>query len=122
MSAMPRIQDLNMDSGGARIGAVRIDPGQSLLGIPELLRSVIDESSVTAWKQLTARIDYIYANLHYVFQPLDDGTGLSREIKSRVNGGKKLLLKPNLVFPTNTIITRTWFSRRQNHQAVKSAH
>jgi hypothetical protein len=90
---------VKLDSDGAPISGVRMDTSKAYSGIPHLLKKVINDGSNDAWNEITKRIDYIYDNLNYVFNGLEEMTGFLREIKSQLKSGKKLFFKPNLVFP-----------------------
>ncbi len=89
-----------LDSTGSIITVVRMDPLQAYVGIPDLLKRVIDESNPESWQKVIERIDYIYNNLALALSLLDRETNFSSKVKSEVNAGKKLLFKPNLVAPT----------------------
>ncbi len=89
------------DSTGAPVTVVCLDPLQAYVGVPDLLKKVIDESSAEAWQKIRERIDYIYNNLALALSLLDRVTNFSRTVKSEVATGKKLLFKPNLVAPTS---------------------
>src|SRR3989304_9048316 len=93
--------DLYPDSSGSPVGIVRMNPAQSHLGVPALLKRVIDQSNRGAWEEIRAKIDYTYENLHCALQALEVETGFAKEIKARIGKGKKLFFKPNLVFPRN---------------------
>jgi len=88
-----------LDSGGAAIGAVRMNPELSYTAITTLWKDVIDEESEEAWGKIKERIDYTYGNLGYALEALDDEINFSQEVKTRVERGQKLLFKPNLVTP-----------------------
>lgn len=87
------------DRTGSPVAIVRLDPLQAYAGVPELLKSVIDESSGKAWEQIKDKIDYIYTNLAKVLSLLDKETNFSQKVKSEVKLGRKLLFKPNIVSP-----------------------
>jgi Domain of unknown function (DUF362) len=93
------IGKVTIDSGGATIGAVRMDPAQSYVDVPELLKEVIDTGSDAAWQKIKQRIDYTYACLDGALQPLREDGGLDLLLREELARGKKLLLKPNLVNP-----------------------
>jgi len=86
-----------IDSGGAPVGVAHVDVSKSYAGIGTLLQEYINNSSQGAWEKIKAKIDYTYENLDLALAPLETETGFSREIKSRVEKGQKLLFKPNLV-------------------------
>ena len=88
-----------VDSDGAPISGVRMDVARAYAGIPGLLQKVINENDVAAWTAILTKIDYIYANLDHSLTGLDKETGFSAEVQSQIRSGKKLLFKPNVVFP-----------------------
>lgn len=90
-----------LDAAGSAVAAVKMDAAQTYIGVPDLLKSVIDESSTEAWQKIKGKIDYIYANLDQALGRLDKETGFGQKVKSQVKAGKKLLFKPNLVNPSN---------------------
>ena len=61
------------------------------------MQEYINHSKPEAWEKIRAKIDYTYKNLDLALAPLDQETAFSREIKSRIERGQKLLFKPNLV-------------------------
>jgi hypothetical protein len=85
------------DCTGSPVGVVRMDPAQSYAGVGELLQEYINYSKTEAWEKIRTKIDYTYKNLDLGLAPLDQVTAFSREIKSRIERGQKLLFKPNLV-------------------------
>lgn len=90
-----------LDCGGSAIGAVRMNPELSYSEVPMLLKEVIDHQSEGAWAQIKTRIDYTYACLTHALDALEGETSFCQEVKTRVEKGQKLLLKPNLVGPVN---------------------
>ena len=88
-----------IDSTGAPIGAVRMDPAKSYASIPQLLQKVINESDPGAWDQIKEKIDYTYAGLDYALRPLAEATGFGEKVKALVKEGKRVLFKPNIVSP-----------------------
>jgi hypothetical protein len=90
-----------IDSTGAAIGGVRIDPAKAYSPIPQLLQRYINEGDEKAWREIVQRIDYIYAGIGKSLTALDKETGFSREVKARVEQGQNLLFKPNLVNPSS---------------------
>ena len=94
------IGELSIDTTGSPIGMVRMDPAQSYVDVPELLRSFIDESNMEAWEKLKGKIDYIYANLDHALGRLNEETGLGERVRAQIKEGKKLFFKPNVVNPT----------------------
>ncbi len=94
------IGEAKLDSAGSPVAVVRLDPLQAYVGVPDLLRSAIDESSAEAWEKIKSRIEYIYTNLARLLSLLDGETGFSKKIKTERERGRKLLFKPNLVAPT----------------------
>ncbi len=94
------IGELSIDATGSPIGMVRMDPAQSYVDVPELLRSFIDESNMKAWEKLKGKIDYIYANLDHALGRLNEETGFGERVRAQIKEGKKLFFKPNVVNPT----------------------
>jgi uncharacterized protein (DUF362 family) len=89
----------SIDSHGAPIGAVRMDPERSYSPISPLLQKYINESDQAAWDQIKEKIDYTYTGLDCALRPLDEATGFGKKVKARVKEGKKVLFKPNIVSP-----------------------
>jgi len=101
-SHRPLVLDLSMgkqevDSTGPPIGVVRMSVEQSYGGVGELLQETINGSGKEAWENIKAKIDYLYAKLDLALAPLEAETGFSREVRSRLKQGQKMLFKPNLV-------------------------
>ena len=92
---------VTLDRSGSPVAGVRMDVSQAYAGVPDLLRTVINEARPESWQRIKTKIDYIYANLDQAMGRLDQETGFSQRVKSEVGAGKKLLFKPNLVVPTN---------------------
>ena len=88
-----------IDSIGAPIGAVRMDPAKSYASIPQLLQKFVNESDPGAWDRIKEKIDYTYSGLDCALRPLDEATGFGEKVKARVKEGKKVLFKPNIVSP-----------------------
>lgn len=89
------------DTRGAAIGACRIDPDRSYIGIPLLLQAVINENSDSAWNRIVSHIDYTYEGVSIAMEALKKETGFAETIQTRVNNGQNLLFKPNLVSPSD---------------------
>jgi len=87
------------EAGGSLIGAVRLMPKSSYVGVPELLEKYIKEEDETAWNEIKKKINYTYCNLGYALQPVLLNGDLKDRIKTEINAGKKLFFKPNLVTP-----------------------
>jgi hypothetical protein len=87
------------DASGSLVTVARIEPEKAYVGVPELLRRVIDESDAESWRRIREKIDYIYANLDHVLGALGAETDFGERIREEVGRGKKLLFKPNLVIP-----------------------
>ena len=101
---MPVIQAWAVDydgpkDGGSLIGAVRLIPESSYVGVPDLLEKYIKEKDETAWSEIKEKINYTYRNLGHALEPVLLKRGLKGRIKAEVNRGKKLFFKPNLVNP-----------------------
>ncbi len=75
-----------IDSRGAAIGAVRMDPSQAYTAIPGFLTDVINDNSVTAWDNIRSRIDYIHHGLSCALGALEAETGFSRKILETSRG------------------------------------
>ena len=90
---------LAVDSTGAPIGVVRMDPERSYSPISTLLQKHINESDRAAWDQIKEKIDYTYAGLDHALRPLAEATGFGEKVKAQVKEGKKVLFKPNIVSP-----------------------
>ncbi len=88
-----------LDCSGSAIGSVRMNPELSYSEIPALLKEVIDQGSDEAWGNIKSRIDYTYNCLSHALDALDGEIAFAAEVRARVDGGQKLLFKPNLVVP-----------------------
>ena len=95
----PTLGKAPIDSAGAPIGVVRMDPEQSYVQIPRLLQKYINESDPAAWQGIRERIDYTYGALDLALRSLDEATGFGEKVKAHVKEGKKALFKPNIVTP-----------------------
>jgi uncharacterized protein (DUF362 family) len=89
----------SVDSHGAPIGVVRMDPEKSYAQIPLLLQKYINESDKGAWGKIKEKIDYTFHCLNSALRPLEEATGFGKMVKAQVKEGKKILFKPNLVAP-----------------------
>jgi len=87
------------EAGSSLIGAVRLIPESSYVGVPELLEKYIKEKDETAWSKIKQKINYTYSNLAYALEPVLFNRGLKGRILGEVHRGKKLFFKPNLVHP-----------------------
>ena len=85
------------DEEGSVIGVVRLDPEAAQGGMGKFLQAFINGTDPDAWAKIKDRIDYIYRNLDAAIDPVERVTGFSREIRSEIANGRKLLFKPNLV-------------------------
>jgi len=90
---------LPVDSNGAPIGVVRMDPERSYSPISTLLQKHINESDPAAWNQIKEKIDYTFAGLDHALRPLAEATGFGEKVRAQVKKGKKVLFKPNIVSP-----------------------
>jgi len=90
---------LSIDVEGSPVAAVRMDPAQAYVGVPGLLRSVINEDDAETWETIKGKIDYMYTNLDHTLGRLNEETGFGEKVRSEIKEGKKLLFKPNLVSP-----------------------
>jgi len=87
------------EAGGSLIGAVRLIPESSYVGVPELLERYIKEKDEKAWSKIKKKINYTYCNLGHALQPVLLNGDLKDRITAEINAGKKLFFKPNLVTP-----------------------
>jgi len=87
--------------GGSLVGAVKLDPKLSYVGVPELLHQYISLGSEDAWTEIKGRIDYTYDCLHHALKPLllKSDPALKNKLLSEVYLGKKILFKPNAIHP-----------------------
>jgi len=99
MKVRSSIGGLSTDTAGSAIAAVRMGPDRAYPGVPELLRQVIDEDSTGAWTEMRGRIDYIHDNLGLALDALDEETAFTETARERMEQGRKLLFKPNLIAP-----------------------
>jgi hypothetical protein len=90
---------VSIDSTGAPIGVVRMEPEKSYSPIATLLQKHINESDRAAWDQIKDRIDYTFASLDHALRPLAEATGFGEKVRAQVKKGKKVLFKPNIVSP-----------------------
>jgi len=90
---------LPIDSTGATVGGVRLEPGRSYFQISTLLQNHINDSDPAAWDQIREKIDYLYASLDHALRPLAEATGFGEIVQARVKEGKRVLFKPNIVSP-----------------------
>lgn len=86
-----------LDSTGAAIGVVRMEPDRSVRGVPALLQRVINEDSQEAWESIRAKIDYTYDGLGHALESLERETRFAAHLRAELELGKKLLFKPNTV-------------------------
>lgn len=86
-----------LDTTGAAIGAVRMNPDIAYGAIPMLLKEYIDNGSDNAWGEIRLRIDNIYDTISNTMEALDSEVSFSGDIIEHLKAGKKLLFKPNLV-------------------------
>ena len=90
-----------LDTGGSRIGAVRMDVSKSYDGVPELLAAYVQsgETDGAAWAKIRAKIDYTYECIHHALKEVVLQDSVKSKIKTELQAGKKLLFKPNIVNP-----------------------
>ncbi len=88
-----------LDSTGAPISCVKLDPEIAYAQIPSLLKKYINNHDVSAWVKITKKINYLYQNVDIALTNLNAKTDFVRKIKLELLSGKKLLFKPNLVYP-----------------------
>jgi hypothetical protein len=84
---------LAVDSDGAPIGGVRMEPEKSYSSISKLLQKHINESDPAAWDQIKEKIDYTFAGLDYALRPVAEATGFGEKVRSQVKEGKKALFQ-----------------------------
>ncbi|MFX1499464.1 MAG: DUF362 domain-containing protein [Promethearchaeota archaeon] len=96
---LQKIGNETQDSSGSHIAIVRIHPERAYIGIPELLKEVIDDSNNESWRKICEKIDYIYENLNYIFRALKEETWLKDKFRLKIEKGKIILFKPNIVNP-----------------------
>lgn len=89
--------EMPVDSDGAAVGVVRMQPERSVRGVPELLQRVINEESAEAWEGIKAKIGHTYESLDHALQSLERETGYAERVRVELEQGKKLLFKPNMV-------------------------
>lgn len=87
------------DSQGSPVCGVRMDTSSAYDDVPRLLQKVIDDADSSAWAAIVNKIDYIYDNLDYSLDSLNNETGFISTVQSEIENGKKILFKPNLVGP-----------------------
>lgn len=100
MKVASPIGKLGTDAAGSPVAVVKMNPEQTYIGVPELLKSFIDQSKTDAWEKIKERIDYIYANLDHALGKLNEETDFGEAVKRQVKEGKKLFFKPNMVNPS----------------------
>lgn len=88
-----------LDSTGAPISCVKLDPEDAYAQIPKLLQKYINNNDTSAWAKITKKINYLYQNVDIALTNLNGKTDFIRKFKSELSAGKKLLFKPNLVMP-----------------------
>ena len=97
MSVDTAIGKRKTDSTGSPLGVVRMDAGRSYAGAGELLQQYINTSDRNVWARIRAKIDHTYNRLDLALAALDEETRFGAEIRSRVEEGRKILVKPNVV-------------------------
>ncbi len=89
------------DKNGSIVTVVRMDPHLSYIGVPNLLRAVIDKHDEHAWAKIRSKIDYTYTNIDTMLQALNGESNFLTKTRRELEKGKILLFKPNLVNPEN---------------------
>jgi len=89
------------DKKGSPVTVVRMDPHLSYIGVPDLLRAVIDKHDEQAWAEIRRKIDYTYTNIDKMLRALNGESDFLTKTRRELEKGKILLFKPNLVSPTN---------------------
>jgi len=92
---------MKADSKGSVVSVSRMNAGNAYVGVPDLLKKVIDEGDEAAWGEIKQRIDYINSNLDEMLLALNRETRFVDKIRTELGKGKILLVKPNLVNPQN---------------------
>jgi hypothetical protein len=92
---------VSIDREGELVSVLKLDPKKAYVGIPALLQKYVNESSEASWQTIRGKIDYMYSHLDNVLGILDNNDNFSRQLKSQVKEGKKLLFKPNIVNALN---------------------
>jgi hypothetical protein len=90
---------IKLDSTGAPISCVRLNPADAYAEIPNLLQKYINNNDASAWAKITDKINYLYQNVDIALTNLNEKTDFIRKVKSELSLGKKLLFKPNAVSP-----------------------
>lgn len=93
------IGEMSIDATGSPVAVAKMDTALAYTGIPGLLKEYINNGDMQAWKEVTEKIDYMYANLDRILTALDEESGMGDKIGPHLREGKKLLFKPNLVSP-----------------------
>ncbi|MBW1861282.1 MAG: DUF362 domain-containing protein [Deltaproteobacteria bacterium] len=81
------------------IGAVRLTPESSYVGVPDLLEKYIKEKDEAAWREIREKINYTYSGLSVALRPVVRKDNFKDKIVAEIKAGKKLFFKPNLVNP-----------------------
>ena len=89
--------ELQPDTTGSPLGVARMDPGQSYVGMPQLLQKHLASADQEAWSEIARRIDYTYQQLTPAMAALDAESGFGGQVTARLERGQRLLFKPNLV-------------------------
>ncbi|MCX6654268.1 MAG: DUF362 domain-containing protein [Candidatus Bathyarchaeota archaeon] len=89
------------DKKGSPVTVVRMNPYLSYIGVPELLRAVIDKHDEQAWAEIRRKIDYTYTNIDKMLKVLSEESDFLTKTRRELEKGKILLFKPNLVNPSN---------------------
>jgi len=84
-------------NGAAAVAVARMAADKSYKGIPPLLKAVIRSTDEAAWGEIKAKIEYTYQHLDMALSALNQETAFLSQVRARIEGGQKLLFKPNLV-------------------------
>ncbi|MBI9075238.1 MAG: DUF362 domain-containing protein [Desulfatibacillum sp.] len=95
------IGEIPVDRFGAALGVSRVSAERSYQGISALLKNVIENADQDAWAEIKNKIDYTFENLNKALSSLEKEEEFLGAIKARVEDGRKLLFKPNLVTVEN---------------------
>lgn len=87
------------DAEGSPVAGCRMDPSGGYGPIPGLLEKVINTGDEEAWNRIIGITDGIYVTVGTALSALEKETGFAGRVKTEIDSGKRLLIKPNLVGP-----------------------
>ena len=85
-----------LDSGGAAVGVVRMNPDLAYGRVPGLLQEYIESGSGKTWEDIRSCLDNLYRAVGSAMEALEAVEPFSKDILRSVEEGQKLLFKPNL--------------------------